>query len=120
MYLPLFFEKYYPAINKSEEADLFPIINKCANAMYGSNWNPEKKVITFDKSHGALKKNHTETTLKKVKSNVHIDFFLQRNPGFENGDELTCMAELKVDNMKRFTKNSVLEGMKNPIHFEND
>tara|TARA_B100000787_G_scaffold149538_1_gene121584 strand:- start:7053 stop:7724 length:672 start_codon:yes stop_codon:yes gene_type:complete len=120
MYLPLFFEKYYPALNKSKEADLFPIINKCANAMYGSNWNPDKKVITFDKSHGELKKIHIETTLKKVKSNVHIDFFLQRNPGFENGDELTCMAELNVDNMKRFTKNIVLAGMKNPIHFEND
>jgi hypothetical protein len=120
LYLPLFFKKYYPAVNKSEQADLFPIINKCANAMYGSNWKPKKKVITFDKSHGELKKIHAETTLKKVKSNVHIDFFLRRNPGFENGDELTCMTELSIDNMKRFTKNNVLEGMKDPIHFVND
>lgn len=115
MYLPLFFEQYYPALDKSREVDLFPIINKCANAMYGSNWKPERKVISFDKSHGELKKIHTETTLEKVKSYVHIDFFLQRNPGFENGDELTCMAELNVDNMRRFTKNIVIEGMKNPI-----
>ena len=120
LYLPLFFKKYYPAVNKSEQADLFPIINKCADAMYGSNWKPKKKVITFDKSHGELKKIHAETTLKKVKSNVHIDFFLRRNPGFENGDELTCMTELSIDNMKRFTKNNVLEGMKYPIHFVND
>ena len=55
-----------------------------------------------------------------MKSNVHIDFFLRRNPGFENGDELTCMTELSIDNMKRFTKNNVLEGMKYPIHFVND
>ncbi len=120
MYLPLFFEKYYPALNKSEEADLFPIIDKCANAMYGPNWKPEKRVITFEKSHGELKEIHTETTLKKVKSNVYIDFFLQKNPGFERGDELTCMAELRVDNMKRFTRNIVLEGMKSPIHVVND
>lgn len=119
MYLPLFFEKYYPALNKSEEADLFPIIDTCAKAMYGSNWKPEKRVITFEKSHGELKEIHTETTLKKVKSNVHIDFFLQKNPGFERGDELTCMAELRLDNMKRFT-NVVLEGMMNPINIVND
>lgn len=120
MYLPLFCEKYYPAVNKNEEANLFPIINKCAKAMYGSNWDPEKRVITFEKSHGELKKIHTETNLKKVKSNVHIDFFLKRNPGFKNGDELTCMAELTLDNMKRFAKNMVLEGIKTPIKIEND
>ena len=120
MYLPLFFEKYYPALDKNKEADLFPIINSCANAMYGGNWKPSKKVITFKKSHGELKKIHTETTLKKVKNNEHIDFFLKSNPGFEKGDELTCIAELNVDNMRRFTKSIVIEGMNNPINIENN
>ena len=117
MYLPLFFEKYYPAYDKVKEADLFPIINACANNMYGESWDPSKKVIAFKKSHGELKKIHSETTFKKVKSSAHISFFLERNPGFEKGDELTCMAELNVDNMRRFAKNIVIEGMNNPLHF---
>jgi hypothetical protein len=116
MYLPLFFEKYYPAYDKVKEADLFPIINACANNMYGESWDPSKKVIAFEKSHGELKKIHSETTFKKVKSSPHISFFLERNPGFEKGDELTCMAELNVDNMRRFAKSIVIEGMNNPLH----
>jgi hypothetical protein len=117
MYLPLFFEKYYPAYDKDKEGDLFPIINACANIMYGESWDPSKKVIAFKKSHGELKKIHSETTFKKVKSNAHISFFLERNPGFEKGDELTCMAELKVDNMRRFAKSIVIDGMNNPLLF---
>ena len=58
MYLPLFFEKYYPAYDKDKEGDLFPIINACANIMYGESWDPSKKVIAFKKSHGELKKIH--------------------------------------------------------------
>jgi hypothetical protein len=85
--------------------------------MYGESWDPSKKVIAFKKSHGELKKIHSETTFKKVKSNAHISFFLERNPGFEKGDELTCMAELKVDNMRRFAKSIVIDGMNNPLLF---
>ena len=111
MYLPLFFEKYYPAFDKNVEDDLFPIVNSCADAMYGSSWKPQDGVIRFEESHGELKDEFSKTT----KKNKHIQFFLERNPHFYKGDELTCMADLSVDNFKRFTQNAVLEGAQHLI-----
>lgn len=111
MYLPLFFEKYYPTFDKDKEDNLFPIINSCAEAMYGNYWKPERGVISFDESHGELKNPFHKTT----KNNKHVQFFLKSNPYFYKGDELTCMADLSIDNFKRFTKNEVIKGTMHPI-----
>lgn len=111
MYLPLFFEKYFPASDNTEEDDLFPIVDRCARAMYGDCWKPKLGVISFDESHGELK----QSCFKPAKKSRHVDFFLEKNPGFYKGDELTCMADLSIENFKRFTKSAILEGMQQPI-----
>lgn len=120
MYMPLFFEKYYPALDKNNETDFFSIINKCSIALYNSSWKPEMGVVSFEESHGELKKIHADATFKKLKNNLHVQFFLEKNPNFYKGDELVCMAELSLDNFKRFTKNAVLEGAATPLFIEHD
>ncbi|MBP7645103.1 MAG: hypothetical protein KA767_17285, partial [Saprospiraceae bacterium] len=51
-------------------------------------------------SHGALKTEMTEATFKK-RNSPYISFFLDRNPGFVNGDELVCIVPLTPENLIR-------------------
>ena len=41
------------------------------------------------------------------KSNRHVKFFISKNPGFINGEELVCVTEISVDNLKRYAKDLV-------------
>tara|TARA_Y100001954_G_scaffold92887_1_gene101693 strand:+ start:4765 stop:5499 length:735 start_codon:yes stop_codon:yes gene_type:complete len=103
LYLPFFFKKYYPALEESRnDQRLKKIINEFSNLIYPDCWNEELGIIKFKKRLGQVKEKHI---LKSIdKKNKHIDFFLEKNPGYINGDELVCMAEVDIDNLLRFPK----------------
>ena len=67
--------------------------------------NNDTVVIKFDSSLGQIKKVHVEKSFSK--SNRHVKFFISKNPGFINGEELVCVTEISVDNLKRYAKDLV-------------
>jgi hypothetical protein len=38
-----------------------------------------------------------------------VQFFLQQNPGYLNGDELVCLAEYSLDNTRRTARTALEE-----------
>lgn len=109
MYLPLFFEKFYPAFDPLRQDALFPIVDKCASALYPNDWKAKQGLIVFTESHGQLKPELAEASYKK-KNNRHVAFFLEKNPSFYKGDELACITLLNSSNMKGFVKDAFLLG----------
>lgn len=110
LYLPLFFESYYPAPEPGPEQYLFKsIAHEVSNLLYGEYWKPEKGIIEFSDNQGSLKKELSDDSFKKSKS-PNIAFFLEKNPGFEKGDELVCITEISADNFRRSVKNYFLRG----------
>ena len=102
LYLPFFFNKYYPAAKESEHENHQSIAHQCSTHFFGNEWNKKKGIVQFTNKIGQVKKEHAQKSFKK--SNLYVDYFLERNPGFVNGDELVCIAELAIDNFKRFPK----------------
>ncbi len=115
MYLPLFFHHYYPSIdNDHGHPELFNIIHRVSAILYPDNWVPEKGIIKFDHAIGALCPDFAAGTFKR-RTNPHVAFFLERNPGFYQGDELVCLASLDPQNFKRSAREYVLEGLESTV-----
>ena len=105
LYLPFFFNNYYPSISKEYSSEYYRIANRVSSYLFGNNWHPQEGVIKFDSSLGQIKKVHVEKSFSK--SNRHVKFFISKNPGFINGEELVCVTEISVDNLKRYAKDLV-------------
>lgn len=115
MYLPLFFEHYYPAIEPGTQNDeLKKIADRVSRNLFPDSWKPDEGILRFDESLGELKPELAEATFQK-KGSPFINFFLEKNPAFNKGEELVCTALIHPDHLLRSAKKFILEGMKDPI-----
>ena len=115
LYLPFFFKKYYPALDiNRNDMKLKKIANEFSSLIYPDSWNKKLGVIKFNKRLGQIKAKHISKS--NFKRNRHIDFFLKKNPGYVNGDELVCMAEVDIDNLLRFPKTGLVNSINSNEH----
>jgi hypothetical protein len=115
LYLPFFFQKYYPALEKSRnDIRLKKIINEFSNLIYPDCWEEKLGIIKFKNKLGQVKEKHISKSIDK--KNKHIDFFLEKNPGYIDGDELVCMAEVDIDNLLRFPKMMLINYLNSNEH----
>ncbi len=104
MYLPLGFKTYYPAaVTDRHASHLAGILDTCAQRMFGPCWDKRNGLVHFDFDGGdytvnALRPEHCEATYR-LAHKQHVRFFLEKNPGFNKGVELACMAEYSKDNL---------------------
>ena len=101
LYLPLFFERFYPNCEATTPEFEQSVLNALATAKFPLNYRPEAGVIEFPKSHGQLKPHLAEIPERRL-GHPHVRFFLERNPRFASGCELACLAEISPSNMKLF------------------
>ncbi len=101
LYLPLFFEVFYPNCNAPTPAFEQQLLDTLASAKFPDYYHPESGLIEFPQSQGQLKP-HLATIPARRLRNLHVQFFLERNPGYAAGHELACLAEISPTNMKLF------------------
>lgn len=97
-YLPVFFKSFYPDIELDQH--LKKVLDSVAENQFPSRYNPETGIIKPGKMDNLLKNTHY-TIPDNRGNNQHINFFLKKNPGYINGDELACIAAIKKDNFKK-------------------
>ncbi|MEO7292835.1 MAG: hypothetical protein ABIW34_07020 [Ginsengibacter sp.] len=114
MYLPLFFNEYYPSVQENNYDNLLKVLNETALKLYPGSFNSLSGVIVFDKKMGELKPSLAQTTFDK-QSKPHVKFFLEKNPEFFQGNELVCVARLHPDNIKGYGKKYIVEGMQQKL-----
>lgn len=113
MYLPLFFSDYFPSHEGTKDPLYQSIAERCSDLFYGEKYKIEKGVIQFKEKIGELNKELAEASFNK--RSTFAAFFLEKNPGFYNGDELVCLTEISVDNMIRSGKKYLIDGLENPL-----
>lgn len=101
LYLPLFFESFYP--NREAPTPEFEqrVLDALGTAKFPAYYRRESGLIEFPESQGQLKPHLAEIPMRRLR-NPHVQFFLRRNPGFRAGCELACLAEISPSNMKCF------------------
>ncbi len=113
LYLPLFFESFYP--NCAAPTPVFEqrLLDTLATAKFPDHYRSETGLIEFPESHGQLKPHLAEIPARRLR-NPHVHFFLQRNPAYTTGNELACLAEISPSNMKLFAGRIILEAQTAP------
>ncbi|MDZ4667669.1 MAG: hypothetical protein SGJ00_07275 [bacterium] len=113
MYLPLFFEAYYPSLEAepSEQLAQFKLMEEMALQIYPNLYVKGTGILQFATEGGELKQELAQTTFERA-GKKHIDWFVKKNPGFYQGDELICIAKIDPNNMKGFAKNFLVRNLK--------
>ena len=109
LFLPLFAKRFFPHPERKESA-LEEIADMAASRLFGNEWNRECGIVHFEESMGHLKGELAAASWQRSRRPM-VRYFLERNPGFENGDELVCIAELSLENLKRSALRCFVEGM---------
>ncbi|HQU71172.1 MAG TPA: hypothetical protein PLG66_02695 [Calditrichia bacterium] len=95
--LPLYFKRFFPAWQAHGEDPEVRILHQLARDRFGNLFLPEQGVVRFDPPAEYLKAELAEIPAEKL-TNKHVQFFLQRNPGYVRGDELACITRVAWDN----------------------
>lgn len=98
-YLSVFARHFYPCWQDREAERLKPLADFLACARYGTDYNGNTGVVEFAESRGHLRAAIARPDIDELERQ-EVRFFLDRNPGYLQGNELVCVCELAVDNLK--------------------
>ena len=98
-YLPLFFKRFHPAWNCATSPDIQSLMDRLADDRFGKNYDRNTGIVHFPAPSTRLSE-WVAIIPEKDKNRADVRFFLERNPGYRNGDELVCLVEIAESNLK--------------------
>ena len=72
-------------------------MNVLAKEIYGASYHKEAGVVQFKRGSSPLLENMAKVDPSRL-NDQHVAFFLKKNPGHVNGDELVCLTEIRNGN----------------------
>jgi hypothetical protein len=98
-YLNLFSRDYYPSCRAPTPPAAQRRLDALARHKFGAAYDARLGLVRFPCSRGQLR-----TPWAQIRDNLRerpeVRFFLERNPRFAQGEELVCLAELSVANLR--------------------
>ncbi len=90
------FSEHYPRYEKSTPMKETQILESFSKALYGEYFSPKTGIISFSKSvdKDKLKQEITPITKELLLQNPRIKYFADKNPDWEIGHELACIAKM--------------------------
>lgn len=85
----------YPDPARATPPEVKQVIDHLAGLKYPHNYDAAAGVIRFPRCVGAVKTGVAPVTARELE-NAEIRHFVQLNPGYAQGDELCCLAELTL------------------------
>lgn len=95
--MPIFFLDWFPRHDRATPLDIKNIMDAFGQIKYPLNYDKEAGLITFSGPAEALRPGVAEAHEGRLQD-PHIRYFVERNPGHMQGDELVCAAEISIQN----------------------
>ncbi len=92
-FLPVFFHTFYPHPGRPTPEGVRVILDGLARAKYPRNYDVARGVIRAGAGHDRLRAGVADITPQRLRD-PFVRFFLERNPGHVQGEELCCLAPL--------------------------
>lgn len=102
-YLSTFALCYTPHHSNTASSQLSELLNKLASDKFNDCFNASTGIARFGPNSGHLNEQLAEIPATHSKR-ADVDYFLKRNPGYQQGDELVCLCELSENNMRPLAK----------------
>lgn len=98
-FLPIFWQEFYPRYDKATPKNISDLMHFLGYQRFGECYKHIAGVVRFPHPH-VLRDELKEIPLERLQD-PHINFFAQQNPGYIQGDELVCLAEISEENLTR-------------------
>jgi hypothetical protein len=102
-HLPVFTNDYHPRWDASAPRDIQDLMNHLAQKHFGDNYSAQTGLLRFKAQRGKLKPVWAAVPEKDA-TRPEVQYFLERNPGYAEGDELVCFAEVCNSNLKPYAR----------------
>ena len=89
-----------PRHDRTSDEELESHLRALASERFGAQYDPESGVIRYADAHERVRPGLTPITARHL-ANPHVRFFLERNPGHAEGDELACLANVRLRDLLR-------------------
>jgi hypothetical protein len=96
-FLPVFWREFFPRFDAPTPPEMQRLLAQLAADRFGAQFVSSRGIVQFS-SPQQLRPGLNEIPPGR-ETDPHIRFFLSSNPGWPNGDELVCLAELSEDNL---------------------
>lgn len=100
-FLPVYFREYHPCVGSATPRFEQQLLSALAERKFPGRYDAASGVIRFDGEKDRLAPELAAVPEGRLRD-PHIQFFLERNPGYAEGDELACVAEISAANFKPF------------------
>lgn len=97
-YLSVFSKSFFPHWTL-DRSDLRSVAEHLARTKFGRDYDPATGVVSFPQSRGRLSPDLAEIAPEEM-AKPSTQFFLARNPGYREGNELVCICELEASNLR--------------------
>ena len=103
-FLPVFWREFWPRFD-APTPDSPSLLGELARLRFGDRFDPGAGVVRFENPQQL--REHLSSVPEGKTEDPHVRFFLERNPGHAQGDELVCLAELSDANLTAAGKRMV-------------
>lgn len=97
--IPMFFKKAYPNYREDTPKEIQELIIAFGRSAYPNEFDHKDGVIKYNKIKDKLKEGIADIDEKKLRDR-DIEFFVQKNPTYKEGNDLVCITSLKRENLK--------------------
>ena len=96
-FLPVFWREFYPRPGAPTPPGAQRLLSKLAQAQYGDSFDAATGLVRFGQPQRL--RGQLGIVLLGREADAHVAFFLSRNPGHAQGDELVCLTEITEANL---------------------
>jgi hypothetical protein len=109
-YLPTFARVFHPARDRPTPPTTQALMDALAGERFGGAYDPARGIVSFGGGRGRLAPDLAPVP-DKDRDRPEVQYFLARNPGYTQGDELVCLCRLAPDNLQPLARRVFLSGM---------
>jgi len=96
-FLPVFWHDFFPRFDTATPPQTHRLLEQLAKERFGAQFDCGQGIVRF--THPQRLQGGLNEVPAGRAHDPHVAFFLARNPGYANGDELVCLTELCPENL---------------------
>lgn len=94
------FPKAIPRYDRPDDPRLRPLLDRLAAARFGTYYDTGSGIVRFAGVRERVREGLAPVRPHHL-DNPHVRFFVERNPRHSEGDELACLAEVRLTDLAR-------------------
>jgi hypothetical protein len=113
-FLPVFWREFFPRFDVVTPPVARRLLDRAAEELFGSQFDAANGIVRFQQPQKL--RDDLQQVPAGRESDPHVAFFLSRNPGYGDGDELVTITEIAPENLTAAGRRIVRANANRGIH----